>query len=124
MQAEAKMGPDRFTEVKRVLYLFIELACHSKDYFNEFCDDEHGNCGLYDYVKTILEEKDEQTPENMANALTGIKVAMNSDERVKAFFEHSIDKVTGLRYPALVDFLLKKARNRGKKKRSPCLRSG
>jgi hypothetical protein len=123
-QEEETMGPGRYPEEKRVLYFFIELACHSKDYFNEFCDDEHGYCGLYDYVETILEDKDEQTAENMVNALTGIKMAINSDERVKAFFEHSIDKATGLRYPALIEFLLKKARKRGKKKRNPSLRSG
>jgi hypothetical protein len=31
---------------------------------------------------------------------------------VKAFFEHSIDTITGLRYPALVDFLLKRNERR------------
>lgn len=40
------------------------------------------------------------------NALNGIKMAIESDKQVKAFFEHSIDTLTRLRYPALVNFLL------------------
>jgi hypothetical protein len=111
------MGTGSCPQEKRVLYLFIELACHSIDYFNEFCDDEHGYCGLYDYVENILEDEKMQTKENMMNALAGIKMAINSDERVKTFFEHTIDKLTGLRFPTLVDFMLKNARNTIKENR-------
>jgi len=96
--------------VERVLSFFIELASHSQDYFNEFCDDEHGYCGLYDYVSSILVDKEKQTPENIVNALTGIEIAISFDERVKAQFEHSIDRLTGLRYPVLVDKLLEQCR--------------
>jgi hypothetical protein len=96
--------------VERVLSFFIELASHSQDYFNEFCDDEHGYCGLYDYVSGILVDKEKQTPENIVNALTGIEIAISFDERVKEQFEHSIDRLTGLRYPVLVDKLLEQCR--------------
>jgi len=96
--------------VERVLSFFIELASHSRDYFNEFCDDEHGYCGLYDYVSSILTDKEKQTPENIVNALAGIKIAISFDEQVKAQFEHSIDRLTGLRYPVLVEKLLEKCR--------------
>jgi hypothetical protein len=106
------MASNRYAEEKRALYFFMELASHSKDYFNDFCDDEHGYCGLYDYVESILVNEDKQTAENMANALVGIKMSIDSDDRVKAFFEHSIDTITGLRYPALVDFLLKRNERR------------
>ncbi len=113
------MGTNRYTEEKRALYFFIELASHSKDYFNDFCDDEHGYCGLFDYVENILEDEEKQTAENMMNALAGIKMAIDSDERVKAFFAHSIDTITGLRYPALVDFLLKGNVGQGRKEEMP-----
>jgi hypothetical protein len=95
-------------DVYRVLSFFIQFASHSQDYFNDFCDDEHGYCGLYDYVSGILADKEKQTPENILNALTGIKIAIDSDEQVKALFEHSVDKLTGFRYPVLVGMLLEK----------------
>ena len=102
------MGLNRYAEEKRALRFFLQLASHSKDYFNDFCDDENGCCGLYDYVEDILQDEGRQTVENMLNALTGIKMAINSDVEVKTFCLHSIDSITGLRYPALVDFLLAK----------------
>jgi hypothetical protein len=108
------MGSNSYAEEKRALRFFLELASHSKDYFNDFCDDEHGYCGLYDYVEDILGNEEIQTRENMANALTGIKMAIDSDEGVKNFCLHSIDTITGLRYPALVDFLLAKNTGTGK----------
>jgi hypothetical protein len=95
--------------VKRLLSFFLELASHLQDYFNDFCDDEHGYCGLYDYIGSILADKEKQTPENLVNALAGIKIAIDSDEQVKALFEHSIDKLTGLRYPVLIDMLIEKS---------------
>ena len=96
-------------EGKRVLCLFIELANHRKDYFNDFCDDENQNCRLYDYVENLLADEKRLRADEIANALTGIKMAISSDDHVKSIFEHSIDKLTGIRYPALVDLLLKKA---------------
>lgn len=57
------MTPSCLPDVKRVLPFFIELASHSQDYFNDFCDDEHGYCGLYDYVESILADKEKQTSE-------------------------------------------------------------
>lgn len=104
------MTSARDANVKRVLSFFIELGSRSKDYLNEFCDDEHGYCGLYDYVEDILADKEKQTPENMVNALAGIKMAIDSDQQVKALFEHSIDKLTELRYPVLVGLLLEKCK--------------
>jgi hypothetical protein len=109
------MGSNSYAEEKRALRFFLELASHSKDYFNDFCDDENGYCGLYDYVEVILQDEVRQTPENMLNALTGIKMAINSDEGVKTFCLHSIDTITGLRYPALIDFLLSKNTGTGKR---------
>jgi hypothetical protein len=109
------MGSNRYAVEKRALRFFLELASHSKDYFNDFCDDENGYCGLYDYVEDILQDEERQTAENMLNALTGIKMAINSDERVKSFCLHSIDSITGLRYPALVDSLLEKNTGAGKR---------
>ena len=92
----------------RLLSFFIESASPYRDYFNEFCDDEHGYCGLYDYIADILTEDKKQTPENIANALTGIKTAIDSDEQVKSMFGHSIDLLTGLRYPDLVGMLIER----------------
>lgn len=51
------------------------------------------------------------------NALNVIKMAIDSDKQVKAFFKHSIDTLTGLRYPALVDFLLNKCMEEKNKER-------
>lgn len=104
------MTSARDPDVKRVLSFFIELASHSQDYFNDFCDDEHGYCGLYDYVVSILADTEKQTPENIVNALTGIRIAIDSDEQVKALFEHTTDKLTGLRYPVIVGMLLEKCK--------------
>jgi hypothetical protein len=92
----------------KVLCLFIELA-DRKDYFNDFCDDENQNCRLYDYVENLLADEKRLRADEIAHALAGIKMAISSDHHIKSIFEHSIDKLTGLRYPALVDMLLKNA---------------